>query len=127
MASDIALRSSGLSNGGFSRLMIRLVLTLPGGSAQIASARCFCRSWVSGMVNVPAKVSSYLPATKARIAVERFLMIVYSIPSRYGRLGFQYSGFLATLMYSLGLNSTNLNGPVPMGCWRICAGDTWQG
>ena len=32
-----------------------------------------------------------------------------------------------TLMYSFGLNSTNLNGPVPIGCWRISRGDTWQG
>ena len=71
-ASAIARRSSGLSNGGLSRLTIRLVLTLPGGSSQIASGRCFCRSRVSGIVSVPAKVSSYLPATKARIAVERF-------------------------------------------------------
>jgi len=32
---------------------------------------------------------SNLPAMKARIAVERFGMIVYSVPSRYGRPGFQ--------------------------------------
>jgi hypothetical protein len=31
---------------------------------------------------VPSKVNSYLPATKARIAVERLRRIVYSIASR---------------------------------------------
>jgi hypothetical protein len=71
-----------LSKGGFSRLMIRLVLTLPGGSSHVASGRCLCRSRVSGIVRVPAKVSSYLPATKARIAVERLRKSVYSIASR---------------------------------------------
>ena len=29
--------------------------------------------------------------------------------------------------HSLGLNSTNLNGPVPTGRCRICAGGTWHG
>ena len=33
----------------------------------------------------------------------------------------------ATLMYSFGLNSTNVNGPVPIGCWRMSRGLTWQG
>jgi hypothetical protein len=82
IASDIARRSSGLSKGGFSRLIMRLVLTLPGGISHVASGRCFCRSRVNGMVSVPAKVNSYLPATKARIAVERLRKIVYSIASR---------------------------------------------
>ena len=33
----------------------------------------------------------------------------------------------ATLMCSFGLNSTNLKGPVPIGCWRMSRGLTWQG
>src|SRR5215470_9760133 len=31
------------------------------------------------------------------------------------------------LSHSFGLNSTSLNGPVPIGCWRISRGDTWHG
>ena len=36
-------------------------------------------------------------------------------------------GFLVILIPWFGLNSTNLKGPVPIGCWRIWAGGTWQG
>ena len=62
--------------------MIRLVLTLPGFDWQIASGIWFFTSLSSGSVTLPAKVNSYLPATKAKITVERFLLIVYSIRSR---------------------------------------------
>src|SRR5215471_8593193 len=38
-----------------------------------------------------------------------------------------YSGFLATRIRSFGRNSTNLKGPVPIGCARMSRGETWQG
>ena len=37
------------------------------------------------------------------------------------------AGFLVTWMYSFGLKSTNLKGPVPIGCCRISRAGTWQG
>ena len=80
--SAIALRSSGLSNGGASRLTIRLVLTLIGLISQIAVGSCDLMSLTSAAVISVGKVMSTLPATKASTAVARFLMIVYSMPSR---------------------------------------------
>ena len=50
--SAIALRSSALSNGGASRLMIRLVLTLIGASLQIAFGSCFMMSCSSAYVSL---------------------------------------------------------------------------
>ena len=88
-ANAIALRSSRLSNGGFSRLMIRLVLTLIGAISQIAVGSCVLMSFISAAVISVGKVMSTLPATKASTAVARLLMIVYSMPSRYGRPFFQ--------------------------------------
>ena len=57
--------------------------------SQTACGACFWRSASNGTDTSLGKVRSNLPATKARIAVERLGMIWYSIPSRYGRPGFQ--------------------------------------
>ena len=70
-ASAIALRSSALLNGGFSRLMIKLVLTLIGAISQIAVGSCFLMSASSAVVISVGKVMSTLPATKASTAVAR--------------------------------------------------------
>lgn len=78
----MARRRSGLSKGGFDRLTIRLVLTLPAGSTQFASGRWLLMSFISGTVTLPAIVRSYCLAIKARITVERLREIVYSMPSR---------------------------------------------
>ena len=80
--SIIARRMSGLSKGGLSRLTIRLVLALPGARSQIACGAWVLMSFNSGIETSNGKVMSNLPAMKARIAVERFGMIVYSMPSR---------------------------------------------
>ena len=79
--SAIARRSSGSSNGGLSRLMIRLRLTLVGLSSQIACGAWRAKSLVSG-TDKPPKVMSNFPLTNANTAVETFLIIVYSTPSR---------------------------------------------
>ncbi|MNC95302.1 hypothetical protein D3C83_123890 [compost metagenome] len=50
MASDIARRSSGLSNGGFSGLRIRLRLTLVEVRTQFACGACFLTSSRVGIV-----------------------------------------------------------------------------
>ncbi len=78
----IARRKSALSNGGTSRLMIRFTLTLPCGSSHTAAGTWLFTSFSSGMLTVPAKVRSYFPAVNAKIAVDRFFAIVYSMPSR---------------------------------------------
>ena len=87
--SAIARRKSALSKGGTSRLTIRFTLTLPCGSSQTAAGTWLFTSLIKGTVTVPAKVKSYFPAAKAKIAVDRFFAIVYSMPSRYGRPCFQ--------------------------------------
>ena len=81
-ASIIARRISGLSNGGLSRLISRLVLTLVGTSSQTACGAWFLTSFISGTEISVGKVMSNFPATKPSTAVERFGMIVYSTPSR---------------------------------------------
>src|SRR5262249_11906871 len=126
-ARAMALRISGSLNGGESRLTIRLVLTLVGAVSQIALAAWFFTSFAIGMLQSYGKDISPLPARKARTAVERLAMMVYSIPSSSGRPAFQYWGFFTTLMYSLALNSTNLKGPVPIGLMRMFLVETWQG
>ena len=79
--SAIARRISGLSKGGASRLMIRLALAFAGTSSQIACRRLALDILQQGTVT-NGKVMSNLPAIKARIAVDRFGMMVYSMPSR---------------------------------------------
>jgi hypothetical protein len=59
-----------------------LVETLVGSTVQIAFGDWDFKSFSSGIVICVGKVMSNLPATKARIAVERFGMMVNSIPSR---------------------------------------------
>ena len=59
-----------------------LVETLSGATTQTAFGACCLTSLSSGIVTSVGKVMSNLPATKARIAVERFVMMVYSMPSR---------------------------------------------
>ena len=87
--SIIARRISGLSNGGLSRLIIRFVLTLVGTSSHTAFGAWSLMSFISGTEISVGNVMSNLPATKPSTAVERFGMIVYSMPSRYGRPGFK--------------------------------------
>jgi len=78
----MARRIAGLSKGGFSRLTMRLVLTLVGFSSQIACGACAFTSFRSGIVTSVGKVMSNLPAMKARMAVDRLGMMVNSMPSR---------------------------------------------
>ena len=88
-ASAMARRMSRLSNGGEDELTMMLVLTLVGSTTQTAFGACVLTSFKSGIVTSVGKVMSNLPATKARIAVERFGMMVNSMPSRCGRPFFQ--------------------------------------
>ena len=80
--STSARRISGLSKGGLSRLISRLVLTLVGTTRRPRCGAWLSMSFISGTVISVGKVMSNLPATKPSIAVERFGMIVYSMPSR---------------------------------------------
>jgi len=80
--SAIARRRSGLLKGGTSRLTIRLRLMPPGSSSQIACGAWFATSFSSGTERLYGKVISNLPATNANVAVDKFRMIVYSMPSR---------------------------------------------
>ena len=66
----MALRISGLSNGGASRFTIRLVLLFMPASRTCALGACALTSFSSGMVT-QRHVMSNVPATKPRIAVER--------------------------------------------------------
>ena len=61
---------------------MRLVATFIGSITQTAFGACDLTSLSSGIDTSVGKVMSNLPATKARIAVERLVMIVYSMPSR---------------------------------------------
>jgi hypothetical protein len=80
--SDIARRSSGLSNGGFSRLISRWRLTLLGVHMQIDCGTCPLMSFISGTVTWPGAVISNFPAMKAKTAVAWSGIIVCSMPSR---------------------------------------------
>ena len=80
--SAIARRNSGLSNGGAVRLISRSRLLLSITTSQTACGTWLLMSFNSGIV---AKMKSSLPATKARCHVAGLAMIVYSMPSRYGR------------------------------------------
>ena len=59
-----------------------LVLTLIGSTTHTAFGACVLTSLSSGIDTSVGKVMSNLPATNARIAVERFGMMVNSMPSR---------------------------------------------
>jgi hypothetical protein len=80
--SAMARRRSALSNGGTSRLTMRFVLTFMGATSHTASGAWDLMSFRSGIVTSVGKVMSNLPAMKARIAVDRFGMMVNSSPSR---------------------------------------------
>ena len=84
-ASASAWRISGLSNGGDDELTMMLVLTLFGATTHIAVGSCALTSLSSGIDTSVGNVMSNLPATKPRIAVDRFGMMVNSMPSRCGR------------------------------------------
>src|ERR1700704_4239184 len=85
MLSATARRISGLSNGGFVRDMMMLVASVAGPTSQIACGDWSLTSFSNGIDTSYGKVMSNLPATKARIAVDRLGMIVNSMPSRWGR------------------------------------------
>ncbi len=78
----MARRIAGLSKGGASRFTIKLVLWFVGTKSQTAFGASVFIFFISGAVIPNGNVKSNLPAMKARIAVERFGIIVHSIPSR---------------------------------------------
>src|SRR5450631_1438546 len=127
IASDIALRMSGLSNGGLTRLTIRLICVPVGIISQTAFGARALMSFNRGTLTSDGKVMSYSPVANASIRVERLSIIRKVISSRYGRSFFQYSALRVSLIEVPRLNSTNLNGPVPTGLVRITACGTWQG
>ena len=88
-ASAMARRMSGLLKGGAVKLISSPTDSLVGAISQTACGACFWRSASKGTETSLGKVMSNLPATNASSAVERLGMIWYSIPSRYGRFGFQ--------------------------------------
>ena len=88
-ASAIARRMSRLSNGGEDELTMMLVETLIGSTTHTAFGACVLTSLSSGIDTSVGNVMSNLPETKPRIAVERLVMMVNSMPSRYGRPFFQ--------------------------------------
>src|SRR6202049_2519667 len=98
IVSAIARRNSGLSKGGILRLMMILVDSVAGPTWQTACGAWSLTSFNSGIDTSYGKVMSNWPATKARIAVDRFGMMVNSMASRDGRPGFQQSGFFARLI-----------------------------
>ena len=64
---------------------MRLVVTLIGSTTQTAFGAWALTSFSSGIDTSVGKVMSNLPETNPRIAVERFGMMVNSMPSRCGR------------------------------------------
>ena len=82
IASTSARRSSGLSNGGASRLIRMLVLTLVGRASQTASGFCALTSFSIGKVTSESNVMSNSPATKPSMRVLRLGTIFQSMASR---------------------------------------------
>ncbi len=82
MASTSALRRSGLSKGGASRLRIRLVLLFIEVTSHTALGIWPLMSFSSGIVTSHGKVMSKRPDTKLSIAVARLGTTVNSMPSR---------------------------------------------
>src|SRR5262245_50335267 len=76
-------------NGSFCEFTRMVDLTYIETREHTACGACDFTSLSSGMVTSVGKVMSNLPATKARIAVDRLGMMVNSMPSRYGRSFFQ--------------------------------------
>ena len=83
-ASAKARRMSILSNGGEDELTMMLVETLFGSTTHTAFGACDLTSLSSG-IDTSVRTSSNLPETNPGIAVERFVMMVNSMPSRCGR------------------------------------------
>jgi hypothetical protein len=82
MASDIALRRSGSSNGGLTRLTIRLICVPVGTISQTAfGARAFM-SFIKGTLTSDGNVMSNSPVEKASIRVERLSIVLKVISSR---------------------------------------------
>ena len=84
-----ARRILGSSNGGTSRLTIRLMLAPVDRMVHCACGASLRMFFNNGTVTSFGKVMSNLPLAKASMRVERSGMMVYSMPSRYGRPGFQ--------------------------------------
>ena len=82
MASASARRRSGLSNGGASRLTIRLVLLFIEVVWHTALGTWLLMSFSSGIVTSHGKVMSKRPETKLSIAVARLGTMVNSMASR---------------------------------------------
>jgi len=80
-ARAMALRISGLSNGGAVEFTTRLVLTLVGLRSQMAFGACARTSLSSGTVMSRSNVMSNSPATKPRMRVERLSMMRISMAS----------------------------------------------
>ena len=81
-ASDIALRISGLSNGGLTRLTIKLTKVPVVMVSQIAFGACAFISFIRGTLTSEGKVISYSPVAKASIRVARLSIIRKVISSR---------------------------------------------
>src|SRR2546423_13281502 len=107
--SAIARRRSGLSKGGLPRFTIKLRLMPSGAISQAACGSCRLTSLSSGLVMLYGKLMSNLPAAKARMAVDTFLITADSIPSPYGPPSFQSVGFFANLICAVGLDSAYLH------------------
>ena len=71
-----------MSNGGEDELTMILVETLIGSTTHTAFGACVLTSFKSGIDTSVGNVMSNFPATKARMAVDRLVMIVNSMPSR---------------------------------------------
>ena len=78
----MAARILASSNGGVSRLTIRLMLTPVGRRPHTAFGAPLATSFMSGMVTSESNVRSNSPATKARMRVERLGMMRHSTASR---------------------------------------------
>jgi len=67
----------------------RTYVAMPSPKWVVAVGACALMSWVICTVTSYGKVISNFPAIKARLCVARFGTMSHSMPSRYGRPGFQ--------------------------------------
>ena len=81
-ASDMALRISGLSNGGLTRLTIRLISVPVVVISQIAFGARSLMSFSRGTLTSEGKVMSNSPVEKASIRVARLSITLKVISSR---------------------------------------------
>ncbi len=88
-ASDMALRISALSNGGLTRLTIRLACVPVVIISQIALGAFDFTSLIRGTLTSDGNVMSNSPVENARMRVDRLSMTLNVISSRYGRSFFQ--------------------------------------